>query len=161
MIDLPSIYISTNVISVILDLFKMCIVIYLLYSFIKKEENLDFGELTVVIFKAIAYTLFAFVIYLCYKNKQSIDITTLFTFIFSILESAHNLSIILERLVVFQVKILFKTNFKAAIIAVMIIIGVYAFGEYNYKNFEGLTENFLKEKVLVYEDNSKIDRDKK
>lgn len=160
MLDLTGIYISTNVIGIIINLFIICIVFYLMYSLIKEEEKVDFGELIVEMFKAIAYTLFAFIIYICYKNKQSIDITTLFTFIFSVLESAHNVSIVLEKLVVLQVKIIFKDNVMAAIIAAIIIAGLYSFGKYNYKYFEESTQSFLKEKELIYEDSSKVDEDK-
>ncbi|WP_394897201.1 helix-turn-helix domain-containing protein [Clostridium paraputrificum] len=160
MIDITRIYISTKIINnVIIPLFGMCIIMYLVYGMTKSIEDIkiNFGELAVVLIKAIAYSVFAYVIYIAYKNKSQIDITTLFTFIFCILESAHNVSIVLESTLVFGIRILFDINKIACIIAVVFILILGKLVTINYYEFERSVEKKLNKAVLIHERNTKYD----
>lgn len=109
--------------SIVVIVFSLA-ALFVALDYINGENDINMKELYFMFFKTIAYGLFAYIIFLIYRNKEYIDITTFFTFVFSFVECIHNFCLSFGKffVVMAQLNLLYT---------LIVIFGIFVFFKYS------------------------------
>lgn len=129
-VNLLDINFPTSMISSIVVIVVPLAMIFIVLDYINSENEIDVAnyldiikDFQFIFFKTIAYGLFAYIIFLIYKDKEYIDITTFFTFVFSFVECMHNFCLSFGK---FFVSIA-QSNLLYTLIAIFIIFILFKY----------------------------------